>query len=78
MSETTPLIRADGRACDALRPVSIQTDFLTRPNAAHALIRTGETMVLCTASIEERVVTASLAVVPQHPASPPRIRCRIS
>lgn len=55
MSETTPLIRVDGRAYDALRPVSIQTDFLTRPDAAHALIRTGETMVLCTASIEERV-----------------------
>ncbi len=46
--------RPDGRACDQLRPVTIRTDFLTQPDG-HALITAGNTIVLCTASVEEQV-----------------------
>jgi ribonuclease PH len=47
-------MRPDGRAADALRPVSIEPDFM--PNAeGSVLIRIGETRVICAASYEERV-----------------------
>jgi ribonuclease PH len=47
-------VRPDGRAADALRPVSIEPDFM--PNAeGSVLIRVGETRVICAASYEERV-----------------------
>jgi ribonuclease PH len=46
--------RSDGRAPDALRPVSIQPGFM--PNAeGSVLISLGETRVICAASYEERV-----------------------
>ncbi|MGA2395628.1 MAG: ribonuclease PH [Candidatus Lustribacter sp.] len=47
-------MRPDGRAPDALRPVTIQPDFM--PNAeGSVLISVGETRVICAASFEERV-----------------------
>ena len=46
--------RHDGRADDALRAVKIETDWLKHP-AGSALIHMGQTRVLCTASIEDRV-----------------------
>lgn len=46
--------RPSGRTTDQLRPVSIQTDF-TRHAAGSVLICCGDTRVLCTASVENRV-----------------------
>ena len=46
--------RSSGRANDQLRNVSMQRKF-TGHAAGSVLIKTGETHVLCTASIEERV-----------------------
>jgi len=51
---STPPTRPSGRAADALRPVSIQRRY-TRHAEGSVLIGFGETRVLCTASIEERV-----------------------
>jgi len=67
--------RADGRADDQLRPVSIQPRFLRFPEGS-ALICVGETKVLCTASVEDRTplflkgkgvgwVTAEYAMLPR-------------
>jgi ribonuclease PH len=47
-------MRHDGRAHDALRPISIERNF-TRPAAGSVLIRAGRTTVLCTACVEEQV-----------------------
>lgn len=48
------VFRSDGRPLDALRPVSIEVDFV--PHAlGSALIRTGNTHVLCVASMMEGV-----------------------
>lgn len=46
--------RIDGRAADALRPVRIQTGF-TKHAEGSVLIEVGETRVICTASIQEKV-----------------------
>jgi ribonuclease PH len=47
-------MRADGRADDALRPVTLETGYM--PNAeGSVLISVGETRVICAASYEERV-----------------------
>ena len=46
--------RRDGRADDALRPIRIQRGF-TRHAEGSVLIAFGDTQVLCTASVEERV-----------------------
>ncbi|MCL5948739.1 MAG: ribonuclease PH [Actinobacteria bacterium] len=46
--------RVDGRGVDALRKVSYERDF-TRFAAGSVLVSTGETRVLCTASIESRI-----------------------
>jgi ribonuclease PH len=46
--------RADGRDVDQLRPISIQTGFTDVPMGS-VLIRAGQTMVLCTASVENDV-----------------------
>ena len=70
----TSLTRDDGRADDALRPVTIRTDMLTQPHG-HALIQAGSTLVLCTATVQESVprwmeasgkgwVTAEYAMLP--------------
>ena len=46
--------REDGRAPDALRPVTIQRAF-TRHAEGSVLVSFGHTRVLCTASVEEKV-----------------------
>jgi ribonuclease PH len=48
------LARADGRAIDELRTVSIQPNFLVNPEGS-VLIGMGNTRVICAASIEDRV-----------------------
>ncbi len=48
------LIRAGGRAADALRPVRITRQF-TKHAEGSVLVAFGDTQVLCTASVEERV-----------------------
>jgi ribonuclease PH len=48
------LARPSGRAADALRPVRIERHF-TRHAEGSVLVCFGETRVLCTASVEERV-----------------------
>ena len=67
--------RHEGRASDALRPVSITVDYLKRAEGS-ALIEFGDTRVLCVASIEDGVppflegrgqgwVTAEYAMLPR-------------
>ena len=46
--------RADGRAADELRPVTIHTNF-TKHAEGSVLIDVGDTRVICTASIQEKV-----------------------
>ncbi len=48
------MIRLDGRAIDQLRPVKITRDFIKYAEGS-CLIEVGETKVICTASIEEKV-----------------------
>jgi ribonuclease PH len=47
-------VRSAGRPADALRPVSIQRGY-TRHAEGSVLVCFGDTQVLCTASVEERV-----------------------
>jgi len=47
-------VRPDGRANHSLRPVTIETGYLDTAEGS-ALISFGRTLVLCTASVEERV-----------------------
>ncbi|MDU8942543.1 ribonuclease PH [Ovoidimarina sediminis] len=47
-------MRPSGRQIDEMRPVSIETD-VTRHAEGSCLIRCGDTHVLCTASVDERV-----------------------
>jgi ribonuclease PH len=66
--------RPDGRRNDELRPVTIESGF-QRHAEGSALIKTGDTWVLCAASVEERVppfgkpgsgwVTAEYAMLPR-------------
>ena len=67
--------RADGRAWDELRPVKITTGFQSFAEGS-ALIELGQTRVLCSVSVEERVpaflkgggsgwVTAEYAMLPR-------------
>ena len=46
--------RADGRQPDELRPVQFQREFLKHPEGS-VLVSTGETKVICTATVEEGV-----------------------
>lgn len=46
--------RIDGRAANALRPTKITTNFMPQAEGS-ALIETGNTKVICTASVEDRV-----------------------
>ncbi len=50
----TDPIRSHGRAADALRPVRIERQF-TRHAEGSVLVSFGDTRVLCTASVENRV-----------------------
>ena len=67
-------MRADGRLPDEKRPVTIETDFV-RTAYGSCLIATGNTRVICTASVEETVppflrdkgqgwITAEYAMLP--------------
>ncbi len=67
--------RSNGRAYDELRPVKISRQFTNIPEGS-VLIEIGETRVLCTASVEEKVppfqkgsgkgwVTAEYAMIPR-------------
>jgi ribonuclease PH len=46
--------RNDGRTADQLRPVSIRTNFMKHAEGS-ALIEVGDTRVVCTASVQEKV-----------------------
>jgi len=48
------MARPDGRALDALRPVEMIVHF-HRPSEGSVLYRSGGTVVLCTASIDDKV-----------------------
>ncbi len=69
--------RPDGRRLDQLRPITITPDWLKSPEGS-ALVRAGDTWVICTASVEEKVppwmraqgvsggwVTAEYAMLPR-------------
>lgn len=51
---TSSFTRADGRSLDEMRPVSITRGFTTNP-AGSVLVEFGNTRVMCTASVEERI-----------------------
>ena len=51
---TTDLLRAAGRAPDAMRPVLIQRGY-TKHAEGSVLVAFGDTHVLCTASVEDKV-----------------------
>jgi ribonuclease PH len=74
--------RADGRAADQLRPLSIQRNFVGAA-AGSVLISAGRTTILCSASLEEKVpawmagqgrgwITAEYNMLPgsTHPRKP--------
>jgi ribonuclease PH len=46
--------REDGRRTDALRPLRVEVDYLERPHGS-VLFGQGQTLVLCTASVQEGV-----------------------
>lgn len=54
MFNTMKYVRSNGRANNALRPVKISPGF-TKHAEGSVLIEFGETRVICTASVEERV-----------------------
>ncbi len=75
MSHASHLLRVDGRRKDQLRPVKITRDFIKHAEGS-VLIEMGETKVICTASVEEKVppflrdkgrgwVTAEYAMIPR-------------
>lgn len=68
-------MRLDGRSNEQLRPVTFTRSYLKHPEGS-VLIEMGDTMVVCTASVEERVppflkgegsgwVTAEYAMLPR-------------
>ena len=78
--ESSSVMRADGRAADELRPVSIDPGYLTFADGS-VLISVGNTRVICAATIEDRVppwmrgrgtgwITAEYAMLPR--ATPER------
>src|SRR5205085_12508508 len=82
MSNAAGLSRIDGRRKDQLRPVKVTRNFIKHAEGS-VLIEMGDTKVICTASIEEKVppclkgrgqgwVTAEYAMLPRstHERSP--------
>jgi ribonuclease PH len=72
---STPALRQDGRRPDQLRPVSITRDYLRHPEGS-VLVEFGDTKLICTASVEDKVppflkgrgqgwVTAEYAMLPR-------------
>lgn len=75
MNETSGLRRADGRRTDEIRSVKVTRPFIKYADGS-VLIEMGETKVICTASVEEKVppflrdkgqgwVTAEYAMLPR-------------
>ena len=75
MNHGMSLLRQDGRREDQIRPVKISRDFIKYAEGS-VLIEMGETKVICTASVEEKVppflkdkgrgwVTAEYAMLPR-------------
>jgi ribonuclease PH len=58
--------RIDGRQVDQLRPITIELGYQKHAEGS-ALIRFGETTVLCAASVEERVPPFLMPPRPQQP-----------
>src|SRR3954467_9015612 len=54
MNRRTCLMRLDGREFNELRSVSLHTSYLKHPEGS-VLISVGDTKVICTASIDDRV-----------------------
>jgi ribonuclease PH len=48
------VLRQDGRRADQLRPVSVTRDYLRHPEGS-VLVEFGDTKVICTASVEDKV-----------------------
>jgi ribonuclease PH len=82
MSSAAELLRVDGRRKDQLRPVKVTRNFIKHAEGS-VLIEMGDTKVICTASIEEKVppflkgkgqgwVTAEYSMLPRstHERSP--------
>ena len=82
MSGAVGLLRADGRRKDQLRPVKVTRNFIKHAEGS-VLIEMGDTKVICTASVEEKVppflkgkgtgwVTAEYSMLPRstHERSP--------
>ncbi len=82
MSGISGLVRFDGRRRDQVRPVKVTRNFTKHAEGA-VLIEMGDTKVICTASVEEKVppflkgkgtgwVTAEYAMLPRatHERSP--------
>ena len=76
------MTRPDGRRADEMRPISIERGFVKHAEGS-VLISIGETRVICTASVEEKVplwlrgagqgwVTAEYGMLPRstHERSP--------
>src|SRR5689334_19484818 len=75
MNTAAGLLRADGRRKDQLRPVKVTRNFIKHAGGS-VLIEMGDTKVICTASVEEKVppflkgkgtgwVTAEYAMLPR-------------
>jgi len=75
MNSADKLLRSDGRRRDQTRPVKITRNFIKHPEGS-VLIEMGDTKVICTASVEEKVppflrdkgrgwVTAEYAMLPR-------------
>jgi ribonuclease PH len=75
MNAATALLRRDGRRRDETRPVKVTRNFIKHAEGS-VLIEMGETKVICTASVEEKVpsflkdkgqgwVTAEYAMIPR-------------
>ncbi len=73
------MIRRDGRRPDQLRPVTVIRDYLRHPEGS-VLVEFGETKVICTASVEEKIppflrgqgqgwVTAEYGMLPRATAT---------
>jgi ribonuclease PH len=54
MSSAAGILRVDGRRKDQLRPVKVTRNFIKHAEGS-VLIEMGDTKVICTASIEEKV-----------------------
>ncbi|MGB1829107.1 MAG: ribonuclease PH, partial [Paracoccaceae bacterium] len=72
-------MRPSGRALDQMRPISIETN-VTKHAEGSCLIKVGDTQVICTATLEERVppfvkgtglgwVTAEYGMLPRSTGS---------